>query len=37
VKSFGGNKDEARAVFEKALKDFHENGKVKEAKKRFMP
>ncbi|MCP4104115.1 MAG: tetratricopeptide repeat protein [Desulfobacteraceae bacterium] len=32
-----GNKDEAKAVFEKALKDFPENEKLKEAVKKFLP
>jgi len=32
-----GSKDEAKAVFEKALKDFPENEKLKETKKRFIP
>jgi WD40 repeat protein/tetratricopeptide (TPR) repeat protein len=32
-----GNKDEAKAVFEKAMQDFPENEKLKEAAKRFVP
>jgi tetratricopeptide (TPR) repeat protein len=32
-----GNKDEAKAVFEKALQDFPENEKVKKAVKQFLP
>ncbi len=30
-----GSKDEAKAVFKKALKDFPENEKLKETMKRF--
>jgi hypothetical protein len=32
-----GSKDQAKAVFEKALKDFSENEKLKSLMKQFIP